>query len=308
MNDVIFEVRDGEGRITLNRPRSINALTIGMLADIGEKLSDWLDDDRVERVRLTGAGERGLCSGADVRALRAELAGRGESAAQLFFTVEYAVDALIATYAKPVRADLFGITMGGGLGLAGHCADRVVRADSRLAMPETIIGLFPDVGMLYELSRAPGELGTHLTLTGGGVGAADAIALGLADRAEGEIGPAELTPQRAWIDECYAGDDAERMLAALLAHPDPAARAAGQALAGMAPTSVKVTLRAIRAARSMTLAQVLDQDLRLARHFLARPDLPEGIRAQVVDKDRTPLWQPAELAAVTAADVDTFFA
>lgn len=309
MNDVIFEVRDGEGRITLNRPRSINALTIGMLADIGEKLSDWLDDDRVERVRLTGAGERGLCSGADVRALRAELAERGEPAAQLFFTVEYAVDALIATYAKPVRADLFGITMGGGLGLAGHCADRVVRADSRLAMPETIIGLFPDVGMLYELSRAPGELGTHLTLTGGGVGAADAIALGLADRAEGEIGPAELTPQRAWIDECYAGDDALAIVHRLAEHQDPAARATAEVLRQRCPFAVMASLAALRRAAELpSVPAVLGQDLALAVPMVLRPDFSEGVRAQVVDKDRNPAWSPSRLEDVDPAEVSALFA
>ena len=161
MSDVIFDVQAGVGRITLNRPQAINALTTAMLADIGEQLSVWADEPSVERVHLRGAGERGLCSGADVRALRADLLERGEVVAEVFFSVEYAVDALIATYPKPIRADLFGITMGGGLGLSAHCADRVVRADSRLAMPETIIGLFPDVGVLYELSRVPGPDRRH---------------------------------------------------------------------------------------------------------------------------------------------------
>jgi len=182
MSDVSFETDEGVGRVTLNRPQAINALTTAMLADVGEQLAIWRDDADVQRVHLVGAGERGLCSGADVRQLRANVIDRGEVAAEVFFAVEYAVDALIAGYPKPIRADMFGITMGGGLGLSVHCSERVVRADSRLAMPETIIGLFPDVGVLFELSRAPGELGTHLALTGGSVGAADAVLVGLADR------------------------------------------------------------------------------------------------------------------------------
>jgi enoyl-CoA hydratase len=167
----------------------------------------------------------------------------------------------------------------------------------------------------------------HAALIGARLDAGDAIRAGLADHfVPADARPALLDALRAgvvpefagpppagalqqasWIDECYAFATAEEILSALLAHPDPAAQAAGQALAGMAPLSVKVTLRAVRAAASMTLAQVLAQDLRFAAHFMARPDLPEGIPAQVVDKDRNPRWQPARLADVSDADVDAFF-
>lgn len=307
-DDVLFEVSGGVGRITLNRPRQINALTTAMLAAIGDRLADWIDDDSVERVLLTGAGERGLCSGADVRTLRADLAERGEAGAEVFFTIEYAVDALIAAYPKPFRADLFGITMGGGLGLSAHCAERVVRADSRLAMPETIIGLFPDVGVLYELSRAPGELGTHLALTGGGVGAADAVLIGLADRAEGEVVPAVLPGQRDWIDECYAGDDALTIVQRLADHPDAAARETAAVLRQRCPFGVAVSLAAIRRAATLpSVAAVLGQDLGLAVPMVLRPDFSEGVRAQVVDKDRNPTWNPARLEDVDPAEVAALF-
>lgn len=212
--------------------------------------------------------------------------------------------------------------------LSAHCSTRIVSEDSQLAMPETLIGLWPDVGMLYRLARSPGGLGVHAALIGARLDAGDAIRAGLSDHFVptdalesvtrslrsgvqprfDSAAPAGALAGAAWIDECYAFDRAEDILDALLAHPDPAARATGETLAAMAPTSVKVTLRAVRAARSMTLRQVLDQDLLFARHFLSRPDLTEGIRAQVVDKDRNPAWSPARLADVTDAEVDAFFA
>ena len=308
MTDVLFEVQGGVGRITLNRPRAINALTTAMLADIGEQLSAWRDEPSVERVHLVGAGERGLCSGADVRTLRADVLERGEVSAEVFFSVEYAVDALIATYPKPMRADLFGITMGGGLGLSAHCSERVVRADSRLAMPETIIGLFPDVGLLYELSRAPGELGTHLALTGGSVGAEDAVLVGLADRVEGEAPPGDLVWQKPWIDECYAGDDALAIVQRLAEHDDPEARATADVLRQRCPFAVAVSLAAIRRAALLPdVMSVLAQDLALAVPMVLRPDFAEGVRAQLVDKDRNPSWRPARLEDVDPTEVAALF-
>lgn len=308
MTDVLFEVQGGVGRITLNRPRAINALTTAMLADIGEQLSAWRDEPSVERVHLVGAGERGLCSGADVRTLRADVLERGEVSAEVFFSVEYAVDALIATYPKPMRADLFGITMGGGLGLSAHCSERVVRADSRLAMPETNIGLFPDVGLLYELSRAPGELGTHLALTGGSVGAEDAVLVGLADRVEGEAPAGVLIWQRPWIDECYAGDDPLAIVQRLAEHDDPEARATADVLRQRCPFAVAVSLAAIRRAALLPeVMSVLAQDLVLAVPMVLRPDFAEGVRAQLVDKDRNPSWRPDRLEDVDPTEVAALF-
>ena len=162
--DVLAGIDDGVGRLVLNRPRAINALTLGMIDDLADRLTAWADDDRVERVVLTGAGERGLCSGADVRALR-EFALADDPAVDDFFRREYRVNAQIATYPKPYEARMTGITMGGGLGVSAHGSVRIVDATSQLAMPETGIGLFPDVGMLWHLSRA-GAAGTFVALTG----------------------------------------------------------------------------------------------------------------------------------------------
>ncbi len=185
MSDVRFEVSGGIGRITLNRPAGDQRADHRHAGRHRRPARRLADDDRRGAGAPGGAGERGLCSGADVRALRAELTERGEVAAEVFFAVEYAVDALIATYPKHVRADMFGITMGGGLGLSAHCSERVVRADSRLAMPETIIGLFPDVGRALRTVPSPGRTGHPPGLDRrqrrrGGCGA-----VGLADRTEG---------------------------------------------------------------------------------------------------------------------------
>jgi len=323
---VLIGVENRLGRITLNRPRQINALTFPMIDNIRAALERWVDDPAVAVVLIDGAGDRGLCAGADIRALRQSILD-GKDEAMTFLADEYAMNATLAGYPKPIVAYQRGITFGGGLGVSAHCSVRIVSENSLLAMPETLIGIWPDVGILHLLARAPGQLGAHAALIGARLDAGDAIRAGLADHfvpaagldavteslRRGEVPrfgppPAGTLAGATWIDECYAGDDAEAILAALLAHPDPAAREAGRSLAGMSPTSVKVTLRAVRAARSMTLRQVLDQDLRFARRFLTRPDLIEGIRAQVVDKDRNPRWQPARLADVTDADVSAFFA
>ena len=177
--EVLVEVRAGVGRIRLNRPRQINALTVAMMRAIGDALELFAADAEVSSVELTGAGERGLCAGADVRALR-ELALSGDDVTP-FFATEYGVNLQIASFPKPYRAVMTGITMGGGMGLSVHGSQRVVDATSRLAMPETQIGLFPDVFVTPLLARMPGEIGTHLALTGASVGAADALRLGLAD-------------------------------------------------------------------------------------------------------------------------------
>ncbi len=323
---LLTRVEDRLGRITLNRPRQINALTLPMIDSIRRALAGWRDDPRVAVVLIDGSGERGLCAGADIRALRQSVLD-GTPEAMTFLRHEYQMNLALATYPKPIVAHQRGITFGGGLGVSAHCSVRVVSEDSRLAMPETLIGLWPDVGMLYRLGRSPGRLGVHAALVGARLDAGDAIAAGLSDAfvpagsfeavtesLRAGVVPAFDAPAPAgalagadWIDECYSFDRAEDILHALSSHPDPAAQAAGRALAGMCPTSVKVTLRAVRAAGSMSLAQVLEQDLRFAAHFLPRPDLVEGIRAQVVDKDRNPSWSPARLVDVTDAEIDAFF-
>lgn len=325
--------RDGRvGHLVLNRPRAINALTMEMVGLITEQLQEWEADPQVGTIVLTGAGERGLCAGGDIVALWKDAKAGGREA-QDFWSAEYRLNAMIDELTTPYVAVMDGIVLGGGIGLSAHGRIRVVTERSRIGMPETGIGFIPDVGGTYLLSRAPGETGTHLALTAGQVGAGDAIALGLADRfvpserlprllqelaetpAEEAVDalaeeppPAQLLPERSWIDAAYGGDDAEEIVRRLREQGSEAADQAAETILTRSPTSVAVTLRALRSAAGMSLREALAQEARLAYHCHASADFVEGVRAQVVDKDRDPRWSPASLAEVTASQVEACFA
>ncbi|MFD7082320.1 enoyl-CoA hydratase/isomerase family protein [Streptomyces sp. NPDC059918] len=326
-----------EGRaayITLNRPKALNALSHPMVLRIEQALTAWAEDPGIEVVVIDGAGGRGLCAGGDIRAIY-EDARTGGTASADFWRDEYRLNAFIARYTKPYVALMDGIVMGGGVGVSAHGSVRIVTERSKIAMPETGIGFVPDVGGTYLLALAPGELGTHLALTGAPVGAADALLCGLADHfvparalpalsRELAVDPVHevlerhvqeppagtLVPARdEWIDHCYAADTAEEIVARLLASGPPAAKDAADTLLSKSPTAVKVTLAALRGARRPgPLERVLEQEYRVSCAALSSPDLVEGIRAQVIDKDRDPRWSPAALEDVTPADVDRFFA
>jgi len=303
--EVLAGVDAGVAHLVLNRPRAINALTPAMIDDLAVQLSAWAIDDRVERVVLTGAGERGLCSGADVRALR-ELALAGDPVADRFFVHEYRLNAMIASYPKPYEARMTGITMGGGLGVSAHGSVRVVDATSQLAMPETGIGLFPDVGMLWYLSRA-GAAGTYLALAGLPIDGATAIHLGLADTWQGDGRPAPALGEE-WVSECFTADGPSEILGRLEGDWDT--EAPGECAAVLrtrCPLSVAVTWEALRRAATMTLEQVLAQDLVLATYFVHHADFAEGVRAQLVDKDRSPRWSHERIEDVTTTDVSHAF-
>ncbi|WP_327682523.1 enoyl-CoA hydratase/isomerase family protein [Kitasatospora sp. NBC_00458] len=341
MSDEVQVYRDGGvGRIVLDRPRALNSLTHGMVLDFLAALEGWADDDAVQAVVLTGAGERGLCAGGDIRTMHDD-ARTGGAGTRAFFRSEYRLNALIARYPKPYLAVMDGITMGGGVGVSAHGAVRVVTERSVVAMPETRIGLVPDVGGSLLLARAPGGTGTHLGLTSATMGPGDALLCGFADHfvpsakvpallaalgtaddlttvdaltavvtAHAEPAPpAALAQRRAWIDECYAADSVEEIVERLLASGVPEAKEAAEQVLGNSPTAVKVTLAALRRARTLpSLEAVLDQEYRISCAALESHDLVEGIRAQVVDKDRDPHWDPASLAAVTDEDVARFLA
>ncbi|MFF2141485.1 enoyl-CoA hydratase/isomerase family protein [Kitasatospora sp. NPDC058190] len=324
----------GLGRIVLNRPRALNSLTHGMITALRATLDDWAADRRVRAVVLTGAGERGLCAGADIRAMHDD-AKAGGAGTRAFLRDEYRLNALIADYPKPYVAVMDGITMGGGVGLSAHGAVRIVTERSVVAMPETRIGLVPDVGGSRLLAHAPGELGTHLGLTSASMGPGDALLCGFADHyvpsarlpelldalassadpaaavaAHAEPAPpSELAAQHEWIDACYAADTVEEIVERLLNSGVPEAKEAAGLVLGNSPTAVKVTLAALRRARTLpSLKAVLDQEYRISCAALDGHDLVEGIRAQVVDKDRNPQWSPRALAEVTEADVARFLA
>lgn len=304
--ELVVDVADGVGHVRLNRPRQINALTVPMMHALARVLDDLAADDRVASVELTGAGDRGLCAGADVRALRERALGGGD--VREFFEVEYGVDLQVAAFPKPYRAVMTGITMGGGLGLSAHGSQRVVDATSRLAMPETQIGLFPDVFMTPLLARMPGEVGTHLALTGASVTGADALRLGLADAASGALPEPDPCLAAGWIPECYAGDDPVLIVQRLEEHADPNARATAAELRRRSPLSVAVTLEALRrAARVESLPDLLPQELGLAVRLATGPDFAEGVRAQLVDRDRNPHWSHERIEDVTRAEVLGYF-
>jgi enoyl-CoA hydratase len=332
---VLARAAGGLGRLTLNRPRALNALDLGMIGELADALDAWEHDSDVDLVLLDGAGDRGLCAGGDVRGLYEQIrSGDAESAGQ-FFRAEYAVNARIAQYRKPIVVFADGITMGGGIGLAGHARIRIVTERSKLAMPETRIGFTPDVGGTWLLAHAPGRLGEYLALTGASMDAADAIHIGLADhfvpsanldglcdaletRADPSSPtelvllfdetpePSALSAQRVWIDDAFSADTVAGIVDRLRARPEAAASATADLLGELAPTGLAVTLAAVRRARGLpNLRAALDQEYGLVMWFATtQPDLMEGIRAQLIDKDRTPRWQPAtidELAPDAAA-------
>ncbi|MEU3709909.1 enoyl-CoA hydratase/isomerase family protein [Streptomyces catenulae] len=331
---VLTEVTGRTGRLTLNRPRALNALTHPMVHRISETLDAWEHDPAVRTVVLTGAGERGLCAGGDIRAIHDDIRAGGGSASAAFWRDEYRLNARIARYPKPYVALMDGIVMGGGVGVSAHGTVRIVTERTRIAMPETGIGFVPDVGGTYLLALAPGELGTYLALTGQPVGAGDALRCGLADHFVpsdrlpgllaaladrevhdvlpafvGEAPPGSLDSRREWIDHAFAADTVEEIVDRLLGSGRPAAKEAATTLLAASPTSLKVTLAALRKAPGLgPLEAVLEQEYRVSCATLTAPDLAEGIRAQVIDKDRTPRWSPATLAEVTDADVARFFA
>ena len=329
-HDVLYARQGHLGLILLNRPRVLNVLHNDMVTSMLEQLQDWARDDDVLAVSIQGCGERGLCAGGDIRALRTVvMAGSGE--AVKFWAHEYRLNAAIACYPKPFVAFMDGIVMGGGVGLSCHGSLRLVTERARVAMPETAIGFSPDVGSLFLLSRAPGETGTHVAMTGLSVSGADAIGCGLADAlinskdipailarlAAGEPVDAgvgsrtavgDLAAARAWIDSCYAGNDAATILRTLRAHPAPGAQQAVKVLQSRSPLAVCIALEAIRRASRMdTLTQVLAQDLMLAGAMADSADFVEGVRALLVDRDNTPRWQHGSVADVDPAVVARVF-
>jgi enoyl-CoA hydratase len=330
---VIVERRGRLGVLILDRPRAINALVPEMVHLMQDALDRWADDDGVATVLVTGSGDRGLCAGGDLQGMYRD-ARDGTLGSVDFWRDEYHLDHTIATFPKPVVVLMDGIVLGGGIGISAHASHRVVTERTSVGMPETRIGFVPDVGGPWLLSRAPGELGTHLALTASNADAADAIALDLADvlvpsdrlpeleralqtdepgavlaRISTDPGPSALLAQRPWIDAAYAGDDVLAIVARLRSSGLEAARQAADDIEARSPTAVTITLAALRRAATLPdLRSSLDQDLAVSTFLLGEPDMAEGIRAQVIDKDRSPTWRPATLADVDPAVFAHLFA
>jgi enoyl-CoA hydratase len=336
MDDVIVQREGRAGRLTLNRPKALNALTWPMVKAIAAALDAWERDPAVDVVILDGAGERGLCAGGDVRWLYDERAS-GTASANAFWHEEYRLNARIARYSKPFVALMDGIVMGGGIGLSAHARHRIVTDRSSLAMPETTIGLIPDVGGTWLLARAQGRLGIYLGLTGARMSGSDAIQAGFADSfltaaklptliqrlsAPGTdtpeeiidamaepVPPSALAAKRELIDRLFAGDGVADIQRALLSTTDELASKARADLATRSPLALVLTLEALRRAkRYKTLEEALAVEYRLCTRLYERGEFIEGVRALLVDKDKAPRWTPARIDDVGPDLVQSYFA
>lgn len=338
MTDVLVSTIGALGRLTLNRPKALNALTLDMMRAIDSALTEWCDDDRIRAILIDGTGDRAFCAGGDIRALYKTVEDSRFEFAIIFFREEYRLNARLARYPKPIVTLMSGLTMGGGIGLGAHVSHRIVTDNSKLAMPEVSIGFFPDVGGTYLLGTAPSELGTHAALTGAPMGPADALACGLADRfieaaklgalpdllsrcrsreevsaalddlaSEPTAGP--LAVSRSWIARCFCGDSVGAIVTALAEAPETEARSAAERLRANCPMSLRVTLKALRRARELDhLEACLDQEFRIALRSVRRADFLEGIRAAVIDKDKHPAWRPTWIGDVDESEADAHFA
>ena len=340
--DILFGCEGGVATVTLNRPQALNAFTLDMYRRFDPMLRAWAEDSSVKALLIRGAGERAFCAGGDVRAIYE--AGRGlsgdHSLTAAFFREEYELIRRIHRYPKPYVAIIDGITMGGGAGVSVNGAYRVATERTMLAMPETGIGLFPDVGATRFLNLCPGRIGRYLGLSGVRVGAADALycrfathfvprervpALIAALIGSGGVeetlagfaadpGPAPIRASQPAIDRCFAGDMVEAILDALEREATEGganAEWAAETRAGLmtkSPTSLKITLRQLITGRDFAIEEALALEYRLTQHVMAGHDFYEGVRAVLVDRDQHPRWDPPTLAGVDEAMVDSYFA
>ena len=338
--DLIVAREGAAGVIRLNRPKALNALTLEMTREIATALDAFEKDSKVALIILEGAGERGLCAGGDIRGLYESARVKGDLG-KIFWREEYIVNARIAKFPKPYVAYMDGFVMGGGVGLAGHASHRIVTEKTRMAMPEVGLGFFPDVGGTWLLSRAPGELGTYYGLTGLTANGADALAAHMADvlidtvnwpalrealtklsagadaasvmttlrkfAAQEQTGP--VTAQRALIDRAFAYDSVEEIVAALERDGSELALATLKAMSDKSPRGLKVTLKLLRLARaSQSLEECLSREYLAALEVFDSADFVEGVRAAIIDKDRSPKWQPPDLKGVTPEIVARYLA
>lgn len=334
-DNILVETRGKAGLIRLNRPRAINSLTLPMVLDFSQALSRFEQAQETVCVVVAGEGERGLCAGGDVRIIH-DLGKANDPDVLRFWHEEFPLNYRIAHFSKPYVALMDGIVMGGGVGISGHGSHRIVTERTRLAMPETGIGYFPDVGATWLLPKAPGECGTWLGLTGNTVLAADAIYAGLADwfvlssqlpdlvqelagvahqddiedvilKYAGDAGESALEANSGKVDAAFRYNTVEEIIEALRKNDDTFSHETLEALQKRSPTSLKLTLRLLRMGReSSSLMECLEREFSAGAEVLCQHDFYEGVRAAIVDKDRNPRWSPATLADVTEDHIRTY--
>jgi enoyl-CoA hydratase len=338
--DILFEVKGALGLVRLNRPKALNALTRAMCAALDAKLVEWERDPSVKAVVLRGEGERAFCAGGDVRHIR-NIGKTHRQEAHAFFWDEYRMNARIHRFPKPYISLLDGIAMGGGFGISAPGSHRVATPKTLFAMPETGIGMFPDVGGSYFLSRAPGGLGLYLALTGARLGPADSVYVGYAQAcvpserldalvgalAEAEFdgdpkasatrvierfsvpaGEPQLAQHRGLIDRVFALDSVEEIVAALRAAGSPFASDAADKIGRDSPTSLKLAHRQIREGNSRGFDDCMRMEWRMVNRIIDGHDFYEGVGALLVDKGRTPIWNPPSLGQVSDKAIDAYFA
>ena len=338
-------VANRTGFITLDRPRALNSLSLAMVRDLTAILQAWRDDPAIDAVVLASSSEKALCAGGDIRFFHecghATPMG-GSALLEDFFTEEYALNHLIHFYPKSYVALMEGVVMGGGMGIAQggpDCAIRLVTEKSKIAMPEVNIGLFPDVGGSYFLSRAPGQLGNYLGLTGLTIGAADALYVGLADlfvpqeqmaalkelinSTPGaqlrvaidafaapfaqEAGASVLEGERASIDRHFGATSVRQIMQSLESDQSEFAQQALAAMRQRSPLMMCVTRELLRRGATLDVADCLRMERTLVRHNFEHGEVLEGVRALVIDKDNAPQWNPATVAEVTEEMIERFF-
>lgn len=326
--DLIIRTEGRAGRLTLNRPQALNALTHEMCLQTEAALLAWRDDPAVDLVILDATGERAFCAGGDIAQVTAAGKAGNHAMGRDFWRDEYRMNLLLSRYPKPIVSFLNGFVMGGGVGYGCHIRHRIVGDSTQMAMPECGIGMIPDVGGTWLLGRAPGHLGLYLALTAARMGPGDAIHAGFADSyvPEGEwpamkaalcdgvvtlpyhpAPPAPLAEAQAQIDALFAGATIPAILHALEDDPAPLVQAALKAMRRNAPLSMACTLAMLRPAPS-SLRDALAQEYRWTWRSMSHGDFIEGVRAQILDKDRNPRWQHARAEDVTPAQIAAMLA
>ena len=327
--DLLIRTEGRAGRLTLNRPKALNALTHQICLDTTKALLEWRDDPDVALVILDGAGERAFCSGGDIAQVTAAGKAGDYQMGRDFWRDEYRMNLLLSAYPKPIVSFLHGFVMGGGVGYGCHIRHRVVGESTQMAMPECGIGMIPDVGGTWLLSRAPGQMGLYLALTAARMGPGDAIHAGFADHFIPErewevvkrelcesgtvalprhpLPPSPMAGEQARIDALFAGADMPAILAALAADDSPLAQSALKAIRRNSPLSMASTLALLRPPPA-SLQDALRQEYRWTWRSMEHGDFIEGVRAQILDKDRNPRWHHASPEAVTEAEVAAMLA
>jgi len=332
--DIHIRIEGRAGRITLSRPNALNALTYDMAMAIESALIEWREDDQVQLVLIDAEGDKAFCAGGDIEKLyRTGMAG-DFAYGRKFWSDEYRMNAAVAEYEKPVVALMQGFVMGGGVGIGGHASHRIVCETTQVAMPECGIGLIPDVGGSFLLANSPGHLGEYLGLTGARMGAADAIHAGFADvfvhrddwpslisvlcntgEAERVVGyssspgDSDLSAIEADIDAVFAGQDAIDCLGILETRSDEWAQKTARSIRRGCPLSAACTFELIRKNRRVgNVRDALANELRFTWRSMSHGEFLEGVRAQIIDKDRNPQWQTARLEDVSEEQIATMLA